>query len=408
MTDAGAPGAVVFGAGNIGRGFIGQLFCEAGLHVTFVDVDDTLVRTLAERGTYVLESVFDETVTKEEVGPVSAVHAADAGAVTRALDRAAVGATAVGVRALDAIAPHVAAGLLAKSERNAPPFNIILCENLKNAAAHFRNLVVSSAAPAAQDYLQTRTGFVDTVIGRMVPLQTDAMRRGDPTRIRVEPYKVLPVNRAQFVGPIPAIPNMHAEGHFERFTARKLYVHNCGHALLAYVGYLLGFALGYEALDDLVVDRFVRGGLAESIAGIAPEYGVDREWLQEHVDDLMVRFRNRALGDTLLRLGRDPLRKLAAGDRLTGAARLAEKALGEPPQHLSLGIAAALLFDAPDDPAARNLQALRRENSPEAVLESVAGINPGEPLAGAVLSAYHDLVPDPGRRMRHQLQRLAM
>ena len=31
--------AIIFGAGNIGRGFIGQLYSESGYHVTFVDVD---------------------------------------------------------------------------------------------------------------------------------------------------------------------------------------------------------------------------------------------------------------------------------------------------------------------------------------------------------------------------------
>ena len=41
---------VHFGAGNIGRGFIGALFSLSGYHVTFVDIADEIIDRLNEIG----------------------------------------------------------------------------------------------------------------------------------------------------------------------------------------------------------------------------------------------------------------------------------------------------------------------------------------------------------------------
>jgi mannitol-1-phosphate 5-dehydrogenase len=35
--------AVQFGAGNVGRGFVAQLFWESGMEVVFVEVNTTIV-----------------------------------------------------------------------------------------------------------------------------------------------------------------------------------------------------------------------------------------------------------------------------------------------------------------------------------------------------------------------------
>ncbi len=386
--------AVIFGGGNIGRGFIGQLFCESGYEVVFVDVDEELMAALNRDRKYRLEAVSNAGVESFEIGPVRAVSSSDVGAVATAVAEAEIGATAVGANALKFIVPNLAVGLARRAAAGAAPINFIICENLHGAAAHVRDLVTAVTPPEALSYVQEKTGFVDTVIGRMVPVPTPEMRARDVSLVRVEPYKELPVDRTGFVGSIPTISAMTAYDDFGVFTARKLYIHNCGHALMAYVGYLHGYELGYEAVADLAVRGFMLAGLQESVKGISAAFNADPAWLNAHVDDLLGRFANRMLGDTIFRLGRDPVRKLAAEDRLTGAANLVCQC-GEKPVHLAWGMAAALLFAPAGDPSAEKLQAAIKEKGPEQALFEVSGVAPGSVLGQLVMDAYGKLCQNP-------------
>jgi mannitol-1-phosphate 5-dehydrogenase len=385
--------AVIFGAGNIGRGFIGQLYSESGYAVTFVDVDQPLIDALNARGAYTIQLVDNEGSEDVCVGPVRALHADDADAVVEAVSRAEMMATAVGARALPYVAPNIAAGVRQRIESgNDRALNCIVCENLKGAAGVLRDMVVEHLTPdrVAQAYLDAHVGFVDTVIGRMVPPLTPEVRAQEPSLIRVEPYKELPVDRAGFVGPVPAIEAMEVCDSFPVYTARKLYVHNCGHAVLAYLGYLKGYTYGYDALADREIEASLEAAWQESIAGQVARYGVQASWLCAHAQDLRRRFANRALGDTVFRLGRDPARKIGPTDRLVAPARLAEAA-GVAPRALAWTIAAALCFDPGADPMAQALQRRLADEGVDAVLADVSHIQPDEPLASLIHQAYTDL-----------------
>jgi mannitol-1-phosphate 5-dehydrogenase len=383
--------AVMFGAGNVGRGFLGQLFSESGLEIIFVDVDHELVSALDRNREYSIQLVTNETFEDVRVAPVRALLASDTEAVSQAVAQASILATAVGARALPHIAPLIAAGIARRAESStATTLNIIICENLKSAANIFRDMVSPYISDSACDYFKRSVGFVDTVIGRMVPPPTPEMRARDPLLIAVEPYKELPVDRKAFVGPVPFIIGMQPSDNFKAYTARKLYIHNCGHAFLAYLGYLREYTYGYESLEDPYIRTLYEQAMAESEAGIAGTYGVELDWLKDHRVDLTRRFANRALGDTIFRLGRDPLRKLAPNDRLVGAARLAEEA-GIIPTGLCLGIAAAYHFDHPDDPIAGEMQQRIKQEGLDQVLTEVSGIHPEEPLAGLISSHYQQL-----------------
>ena len=384
--------AVIFGAGNIGRGFIGQLFSESGYDVVFVDVDDTLIDAINNRGQYTIRLEDNDGTQEIQVAPAHALHAQrDQPAIVDLIGQAAIGATALGVRALPHIAPLLAAGITRRAESGvSPPLNLIICENLKGAAATFRRMVGEHIAAENQAYFESHLGFVDTVIGRMVPPLTPELRAQDSSLIVVEPYKELPVDRTGFVGNIPQVVGMRPCDNFAAYTVRKLYIHNCGHAVLGYLGYLAGHEYGYEALADAEIQASVEQALAESKKGIVHAYGVESDWLDGHIADLLYRFGNRALGDTNFRLGRDPLRKLGPADRLVSPARLAEQA-GIRPEALSLAIAAGYCFDHPDDPLAGELQQRLRHDGLATVLADVSEIRKDEPLGELVKEKYDRL-----------------
>ncbi len=389
------PKAVIFGAGNIGRGFIGQLFSESGYEVIFVDVDKELIAALNERRQYHLQIVGAGGRQDLSIGPVQALSGnEDSAAVVEALMEARIGATAVGANALKYIVGNLAEGLRQRALAGKAPINFMVCENLHNAAAHLRALVARQINEEARAYLQDSVGFVDTVIGRMVPVPTAEMRAEDVSLVRVEAYKELPADKKGFVGEIPAIAAMTAYDDFAVFTARKLYIHNCGHALMAYTGFLHGYEFASEAMADARIRDFMVAGLRESAAGICAQFHVSPDWLRTHLEDLLQRFANPLLGDQIFRLGRDPIRKLAFEDRLVGAARLAQ-ANGIVPRYLSWGIAAALLFNPAADPSAQSLQQRIAELGVEAAFLEVSSLEPGDPLVELVLQSYQELSRDP-------------
>ncbi len=382
------PVAVVFGAGNVGRGFLGQLFTESGYELVLVDIDEPLLRVLNERHGYRLHLVDNDAREELWIAPVRALNANDTEAVAAVVAGAALMATAAGARALPAVARTVAAGLARRlGDPKSEPVNIIVCENLKDAARFFRGLVSEALPPHLQPALAQKVGFVDTVIGRMVPLLTPEQRAADPSFIAAEPYKELPVDKEGFVGPIPGVVGLEACDRFAAYVARKLYIHNGGHAVLAYLGYRRGLIYGYEALADPVVRPVLEAAWIEAREGIAGAYQVSPRWLEAHADDLRRRFANRALGDTIIRLARDPLRKLAPDDRLVGAARLAERA-GVEPRALAWAIAAGYCFDSTEDPIAQHLQEQIAQDGLPATLQAVSQIEPQEPLGQAVLGNH--------------------
>lgn len=377
--------AVIFGAGNIGRGFIGQLYSESGYRVTFVDVDQPLLDTINQRGKYTIRLVTNERTEEVSVGPARAVHANNADEVADIVSRAEIGATAVGANVLKFVAPNLARGIQRRAESgNTDPLHLIICENLKGAAAIVRGMVKDLLPAEQHDFMQAHVGFVDTVIARMVPPPTPDMRAQDPALIVVEPYKELPVDRNGFISEPPAIVGMTPYAPFSFFTERKLYVHNAGHAVLAYLGYLGGYEYGYDALADENIYFQVRGAMEESALALYRKYHPPKGALMENINDLLHRFENKVLGDTILRLGRDPIRKLGRTDRLIGAA-LNALAEGVTPTHLVTGIAAALKFIHPDDALAHEMQAKLHGYGIARTLSEVCELPAGEPLTEMII-----------------------
>ena len=46
--------ATHFGAGNIGRGFIGEILAKNGFSIDFVDINETSINALNERNEYTI------------------------------------------------------------------------------------------------------------------------------------------------------------------------------------------------------------------------------------------------------------------------------------------------------------------------------------------------------------------
>ena len=375
--------AVHFGAGNIGRGFLGQLYFESGYATTFVDVVEAIIEGLRTRGCYPLRIVEDQSSTLT-VGDVTALHSKDTDAVAAALAAADLASTAVGVAVLPKVAPALAAGIARRFETaDAPPLNIIVCENMIHAGPYLREEVRKHLPAVFHNALDEKVGFVEASIGRMVPVMPPEQKAEDPLLVCVEPYCELPVDANGFKGPIPYLKHMAPHENFGAYVERKLYVHNAGHAATAYLGHLRGHEYIWQAITDEAVWREAGAAMAETCAALVAKHGLDPQDLEAHWHDLVHRFQNKALGDQVARVAKDPLRKLGPHDRLIGAARMCLEQDIEP-LHVAFAAAAAIRYDHADDPAARSLQKLLRAKGLPGVFAQVCEIASDSLLAGLI------------------------
>ncbi|MFA6507474.1 MAG: mannitol-1-phosphate 5-dehydrogenase [Treponemataceae bacterium] len=343
--------AIVFGAGNIGRAFIGRLFSENGASTVFVDVRADIVSELNRRREYPI--VVKDTGKPDRtiiVGNVGGLLAGDAAGVRAALVEADFVATCVGLRALPYIAPDLADGLRARWKFSGRPLDLILAENVHDGDALLRGLL-KPLLPA--DFpLERALGVSRAAVGKMVPVMTAEEVARDPLAVFSEGFNRLVVDGRAFRTKIPPFADLQAVDDIDAFMDRKLYLHNLGHAAVAYFGhavrpderYVSG-AVGIQEVSTRVRETMA---CASEILFRAHPAAFTRLELDAHANDLLARFANVGLKDTVHRVGRDLRRKLSREDRVLGAVRLAES-LGVDWTPIARTFFAALRFGAADE-----------------------------------------------------------
>ncbi len=377
--------AVMYGGGNIGRGFIGMLFSMSGYEVTFIDVAQPVIDGLNRDGRYPVRIVSNEGHEDIEVEHVRAVNGNDREAAAEAIAEADVMATAVGVNVLKFIVPNLAEGIRRRRARQGGPLNIIICENLVDANKVLEKLLKAELTKEEAAWLDENIGLVEASIGRMVPVQTEEMKAGNPLRVCVERYGFLPVDKAAFRGEIPEIKNMVPYEPFDYYIRRKLYVHNMGHAVCAYLGLYTHREYIYEAIEDSCIQNIVQNAMLESALALSKAYQMPVELLVRHFQDLLSRFKNQALKDTCARVGGDPKRKLSHTDRLIGSSLLCLER-GVQPVFISVGTAGAVYEYIREAGAQQCVKEARQ------VLSRISDLEKDSPLLDLVLPLYQRYV----------------
>jgi mannitol-1-phosphate 5-dehydrogenase len=388
--------AVQFGAGNIGRGFMGQLFQEAGYRTAFVDTNAELVDLISRRSRYTLKllDAYSGSEIDLVISGVEGVHFGDTDGVARRLAAAEAAGTAVGVKNLASIAPLLASGIRERRKANPKPLDIYLCENVVDASQQLREATLGLLDAELRDWADRNIGFVGTSVARMVPPPSDRFGRGDPLLVAADSYHVLPFDaKAARAAPLP-VEGVHGTADFRAEMERKLYTHNLGHAALAYLGHLRGCTYVHEPFADELSSRLFDGALDETSRALLARHAgaLDPEEHAQIRRDVRIRFGNPLLGDTVRRVARDPLRKLGAQDRLVGSIRLC-LSQGVFPENVCRVCAAALRYDATDDPDAVRLQALIADKGVEEALRLVSGIDPDSAEGRAIVASYHGFRP---------------
>jgi mannitol-1-phosphate 5-dehydrogenase len=382
--------AVHFGAGNIGRGFVGLLLHEAGYEVVFADVNAELIDALAAADAYRVHLVGEQSETKTVTGFRAVNSATDEDALVAEIATADVVTTAVGPRILRFVAPVIARGLAARAE-DAPRLAVMACENAIGASDLLAaELMDGLPDDDTREELAARAVFANTAVDRIVPAQA----AGAGIDVTVETFYEWVVDRSPFGGQEPRIPGAHFVDSLGPYIERKLFTVNTGHATVAYTGFLHGATTISEAIAIPAVREAAEAALRETSAALTAKHGLPEEELAAYREKILGRFANPHLVDEVARVGREPIRKLGRNDRFIGPASDYAQYVGGIPSALLAAVGAALRFDVPEDTQSLELQRLLDEAEAAAIVEEVMGVRPDEPLHDPLVAVVSGVQQD--------------
>ena len=228
--------AIQFGAGNIGRGFIGAVLEQAGYHVVFADVNEQVVARINSDRAYTVQ-IMDTVCEQMRITDISAMDSRSPELAAQ-IAGAELVTTAVGLTVLPRIAGAIAAGIAARRDAGVTePLNVIACENGVRATTQLREAVLKHLDEAQRDWCEQYVGFPDCSVDRIVP----PVKSENPIDVVVERFFEWNVERAAFKGAVPEIPGMNPADNLIAYIERKLFTLNTGHAITAYLGRMKGY-----------------------------------------------------------------------------------------------------------------------------------------------------------------------
>ncbi|MFC3802547.1 mannitol-1-phosphate 5-dehydrogenase [Cohnella sp. GCM10012308] len=374
-----------FGAGNIGRGFIGMQLSKSGYEVCFVARNETQIARLKQQQQYTV-TYADESEQTEVVRNVTAVHIKNGEEVKRRILNADILTTAVGAASLPAIAATIAAGLELRLATHSHPLYIIACENAVRGSTQLKKHIYEKLSAEGRARADRSVIFPDSMIDRIVPAQPS----DDPLAIKVEPFYEWIIDRHPLRPDFRRIRGAIFADKLEPYMARKLYTVNTGHCVAAYLGHRSGCRTLQEVLRSAPLRLLVRQTLEETGELLVRKYGLDRDEHRLYIDKTLERFANPAIVDDVTRVARSPLRKLSRGERIVRPLLEAHE-LGLAVPHLTAAAAAGILYRYAGDPESVQLQDALRENGLSAFIAQHMGIPARHALHAELIAAVGEL-----------------
>jgi mannitol 2-dehydrogenase len=209
---------------------------------------------------------------------------------------------------------YLTEGLARRRAAGVAPFTVMSCDNLPGNGEIARQTVTAYAKlvdPELADWIDANVAFPNGMVDRITPTTTDADRAlvaerfdvADAWPVMAEPFTQW-VIQDDFPRGRPAWETVGAQlvSDVRPYELIKLRLLNAGHQVLAYTGLLRGHRYAHEAMADDVVAAAVRAYMEEARTTLEPVPDVD---IDAYIAELLVRFGNPAIADTLQRLATD-------------------------------------------------------------------------------------------------------
>ncbi|QCI23525.1 mannitol-1-phosphate 5-dehydrogenase [Buchnera aphidicola] len=377
--------ALHFGAGNIGRGFIGQILVHSGFDLTFSDINKEIVDTINMYKSYEIE-ILGDTSYLDKIDGIKAIYVNDPKIIPIIAEMDII-TISVGANVISSLANLISKGIIYKIQNKKNNLvNILACENLFRCSSVLKQRVLNVLSIEYHEYLEKNVGFVDTVVDRIVSFNNT--KKNKILFVRVEEFKEIICDINQFKGSIPNIINMKLSSNLDAYSERKLFTLNTGHAITAYLGLLYGYNNIYNAILDHDIYNIVYGAMKESGNVLKFRYGLNENKHSNYINSILHRFKNSFLVDDLIRVSRNPLRKLSNNDRLIKPilGTLEYKCSNI---NLVKGVAAALCYENNKDVEAVKLNFLINSKGINYVLSEISGLDLALPVVTLITEYFY-------------------
>lgn len=355
--------AVHFGAGNIGRGFIGETLAANNFSIAFVDVNKAIIDELNRRHEYTIELAAEgqKQINVKHVYGIN--NGKNPDKVVNEIAQTDLITTAIGPKILQFIAPLIAKGIGArKRDNNEQKLDVIACENMIGGSQLLKAEVYKHLKDTDKAFTDEYIGFPNAAVDRIVPIQT----HDDPLMVSVEPFKEWVVDESQMANPKLKLTGVEYAPDLEPYIERKLFSVNTGHATVAYTGKTFGYDSIGEAIKDKRVLEQLKGVLKETGELLIAKWQFDRAEHKKYQEKIINRFENPYISDTIARVGRTPIRKLGYDERFIRPIREA-KERGLNYAMLLDTVAKIYQFDVASDDESVRLQQMIQEKFAEIV-----------------------------------------
>ncbi|AFR71772.1 mannitol-1-phosphate 5-dehydrogenase [Brachyspira pilosicoli B2904] len=360
---------IQIGAGNIGRACVGRLFHEAGYEVYFSDVNTELLSLISNNKHYNIRMVgkdVDKTIKIDNVDKVPE----DEESLLKLFDDIEIITTAVGVNILPKIAPFIAKAINRRFDlKNDKPLNVIACENTTGASSKLKESVYALLNDDVKRCMHGIVAFPNVAVDCIVP----TIKNEDPLTVTCENFADLIIDRSVFIGDLPQVEGLSLKENLDAYVERKLFTLNTGHAITAYLGFLNDKKTIYDAINDESIKNIVLGAMRESGAVLIKRHGFKEDEHEAYIQKILSRFFNPYLEDSVLRVGREPMRKLSYNDRLIKPI-LGTLEYNLKHDNLVKGVAAAFQFYSEDDSESKELKKMLYSESLSDVVMKVTGL----------------------------------
>ncbi|MDQ4126639.1 MAG: hypothetical protein M3151_01560, partial [Actinomycetota bacterium] len=328
------PLCLLIGSGRLAGGYVAPLLAKAGWQTTFVCRNREVMRAVNEAGGLWLRMVGESA--DEWVGDVSAVAKGSEQLWRLAADADLV-ATSVGPSSLPDAGRILAPLLMHRLRTSGKPVNIIAFENARQGPE-----IIAMAMIEAEPELAGEIGR-SIGLGGAAAWRAVSKREVTPSGVRFDANRKSEcyVGAASLVRGLPpldgSVSGLTLVRSFDDRIREKLWLFNAGHAAAAYLGWHAGCKTLYEAMSHPTIRAVVRNVVVE--AQRAFEFYTGTNPASEPIpprslEDTLALYEDPALQDPVVRVGREPRRKLRYDERFVGPA-VAAMAAGLSPDALA-------------------------------------------------------------------------